>query len=148
MLEVAALVPAVIHLELKQIGKFIEQEAKDEIGHYQAAMGEHQAWPELADSTKKDRVRKGFPEDEPLLRTGELRDSISSKADALSVTIGSTSDVMVYQELGTATIPPRPVLGTALYKNKDKVVVGIGAAVFETVSLGKRVTRKAYEGKI
>ena len=48
--------------------EMIEKEAKRPIGTYDAG------WQPLAESTKRDRVAKGFAEDEPLLRTGEMRD--------------------------------------------------------------------------
>jgi HK97 gp10 family phage protein len=143
-----AAIAETVRLELDLIGKTITKEAKAEIGNYQPAMGDFESWPELADSTKRDRVRKGFTENDPLLRTGELRDSISYKVHGLNVSIGSTSDIMVYQELGTAKIPPRPVLGTALYKNKDIVIKHLGEAVFTATSLGKPISKAGYSGEI
>lgn len=137
-----------MRLSLDLVGKSITKEAKEEIGNYQPAMGEFQAWAQLADATKKDRVRKGFSENEPLLRTGALRDSISYNVHGLNVTIGSTSDIMVYQEFGTSKIPARPVLGTALYKNKDKIVEFLGEVFFMTMSHGKYTSRKGYMGEI
>ncbi|HEV2700470.1 MAG TPA: hypothetical protein VGV09_02480, partial [Steroidobacteraceae bacterium] len=100
-----------IHEGLEHVGKRIEATAKKEIGTYQPEVGQFPAWAPLAESTMADRVAQGFPADEPLLRTGELRDSISHEVRGHEVAIGSTSDVMVFQELGTSRIPPRPVLG-------------------------------------
>lgn len=111
-----------LHSGMEQIGAVIEKRAKEEIGNYQSAVGPFQAWPELADSTKDDRVRQGYTENDPLLRSGELRDSISHEAKGLEVAIGSTSDVMVYHEFGTSKMPPRPVLGTAAFSSKEKVI--------------------------
>jgi len=39
--------------------------AENRLGHYQAG------WEELHDATKEDRVARGFPANEPLLRTGQ-----------------------------------------------------------------------------
>ena len=41
-------------------------------------------------------VAKGFTPDDPLLRTGQLRDSISHQVQGLDAVVGSTSEVMVY----------------------------------------------------
>jgi hypothetical protein len=43
---------------------------------------------------------------------------------------------MVYQELGTDRIPPRPVLGPAAYKNKDKIERILGEAVVHAMEYG------------
>jgi phage gpG-like protein len=110
-----------LHYGLKEVAHGIEKAAKEEIGHYQPAVGPFPAWAELADSTKADRMRQGFSENDPLLRTGELRDSISSEVVGLEAVVGSDSDVMVWQELGTKTIPPRPVLGPAAISNEDRI---------------------------
>ncbi len=114
---------------LDHVGAKIEATAKEEIGIYQPAVGPFSAWAPLADSTVADRVAQGFTPNDPLLRTGALRDSISHQVDGLDVAIGSTSDVMVWQELGTATIPPRPVLGPAAVRNERVIQETIGAAV-------------------
>ena len=113
----------------------IEREAKAEIGSYQRSnLGPYDPWAELAQATKDERVRLGFTPNDPLLRTGELRDSIGRQVEGLEAVIGSTSDVMVYQELGTSRIPPRPVLGlAAIRKNRDVLRLignGLGAAMF------------------
>lgn len=117
-----------LHKGLKTVARAIEKTAKKEIGTYQPEVGYFAAWEELADSTKRDRVRQGFTEDEPLLRTGELRDSISHEVGGLEAVIGSDSDVMVWQELGTKTIPPRAVLGPAAIHNEEKVGKILGGA--------------------
>jgi len=115
---------------LEKAAAKIDKAARDKIGEYQDANGMHDAWPELADSTKKERSRLGFTENDPLLRTGELRDSISHETDGhLTAIIGSTSDIAVYQELGTDKIPPRPFLGSAAYEHIDDVKKLVGGAV-------------------
>ncbi len=107
---------------LEEIGSGIEAEAKEEIGHYQRSdVGPFAAWAELAPSTKKDRVRGGFPENEPLLRTGELRDSIGHKVTGDGVAVGSDSEIAVYQEMGTETIPPRPFLRVAAWRMRREI---------------------------
>ena len=114
---------------LEKVAEQVEKTAKEEIGTYQEGIGEFDAWEQLADRTKEDRLRKGFTENDPLLRTGELRDSISHQVHDLEAAIGSDSDIAVYQEMGTAKIPPRPFLGTAVEHNKDRIKAIIGTAV-------------------
>lgn len=128
LLAVEAAEVLALHHGLKEVANAVEATAKAEIGHYQPAVGGFGAWPELADSTKADRVRQGFSENDPLLRTGELRDSIGHEIEGLEAIIGSESDVMVWQELGTKHIPPRPVLGPAAIVNEEKIREILGRA--------------------
>jgi hypothetical protein len=107
---------------MEDVGAVVEKRAKEEFGEYQPAIGPFQAWAELADSTKADRLRQGYSENDPLLRSGDLRDTISYEAHGLEVAIGSTDDKMVYHEFGTPKMPPRPVLGTAAFSSKAKVM--------------------------
>jgi phage gpG-like protein len=74
-------------------------------------------WPPLAPSTlaHKDGVNT------PLLETGEMRDSITWNSDAHEGYVGSNNKKLVWNELGTSRIPPRPVLGLALTQNEHKV---------------------------
>lgn len=132
------------HLGLERIGKKVEATAKEEIGTYQPAVGAFPAWAPLAEATKQDRVSQGFQEDEPLLRTGEMRDSISHQVSGHEVAIGSTSDIAVYQELGTSKIPPRPFLGPAAVRNVPTIIETLGAAVVAGMR-GKASLPGAYD---
>jgi hypothetical protein len=73
-----------------------------------------------------DRERKGFSEDDPLLRTGEQRDSYEHDIDGKIAYIGSTLDKALYSELGTSKEPPRPVLLPSVTTNKEKIEALIG----------------------
>lgn len=122
-----------LHEGLDRAAACVEKRAKAEIGTYQPAVGEFPEWPELAPSTQSERERKGFTPNDPLLRTGELRDSISHETHGLEAVIGSTSDIMIYQELGTVMngkvhVPARPVLGPAVFQEKETIERLIGAA--------------------
>lgn len=103
------------HKALEEAAKIVEEEAKRVIGTYDYG------WTPLAASTKADRVHKGFPADEPLLRTGAMRDSIEHKViSSREAAIGSNNDIAVYQELGTSKIPPRSFLvQAAIHKEAD-----------------------------
>jgi phage gpG-like protein len=117
------------HEALEKAARLVEAEAKREIGHYQGQAGQFVHWAELADSTKADRVRQGYAENEPLLREGDLRDSIAHVVRGNEAVIGSASEIAVYQELGTDKIPPRSFLGGALVRKSDQVaqILGEGA---------------------
>lgn len=113
--ELAVKVDEVQREALKAGAEVIEKEAKRVIGTYDYG------WPQLAQSTQTERSRLGYPANEPLLREGNMRDSIEHTIiDAHHAEIGSDSDIAVYQELGTATIPARSFLaGAAVHKEKE-----------------------------
>lgn len=52
----------------------------------------------------------GTDHETPWFRTGELRDSIVSEATGDEAVVASSAPVAVFQEHGTATVPPRPFL--------------------------------------
>ena len=126
-----AMVVLELHHGLKRCANAVELTAKNEIGTYQQGIGQFPAWAQLAESTENEKSKLGYPANSPLLRDGTLRDSISNEVQALEAVIGSTSDVMVYQELGTERIPPRPVLGPAAIRNRGKIERILGKAVAE-----------------
>lgn len=128
LLAMEAVQTLALHKALDASAARIEKDAKDSIGTYQDATGAFPAWAELAPATVEDRVRQGYAPDEPLLREGDLRDSISRKTDMLESVIASDSDVMVYEDLGTEHIPPRPVLEPAAIRNEKHVVRSLAEA--------------------
>lgn len=117
------------------IVKEIEETAKEEIGLYQPAYGPFDAWAPLAESTKVERVRRGYSEDEPLLRSGELRDSIQSEVMGLAAIVGTKSDIGLWQEVGTSHIPPRPFIGPAYVRKIDPLLEAIGEAITNGINL-------------
>ena len=126
--------PAVQRSALEHAGQVVEDEAKRLIGTYDY----DPRWPELADSTKEDRVRKGFSENEPGLRTGEMRDSIHHTVEGhKAVHIGSDDDKLVWFELGTVKQPPRTVLKGALLNKVHEIEHVIGSTVHAFLSSGK-----------
>ena len=128
------------HHALEEAALVIETEAKTSIGHYQEQAGPFAAWEELAEATKQDRVNQGFPENEPELRTGEMRDSIEHTVlpSGREAEIGSDSEVLEWQELGTAKMPPRSILGGAAVRKADQVVEIIGGRVYAAL-IGEQV---------
>ncbi len=133
------------HVGLKKVAVLIEKDAKAQIGSYQGAVGPFPAWAQLADSTQADRGRKGYAENDPLLRDGTLRDSISHEVEGLEAAIGSTSDIAMYQELGTSRIPPRPFIGPAAFKNKEKIENILGTAIVEGMTGGNPMGLGDYD---
>ena len=118
-----------LHKGLNHVAVLIEKTAKSEIGHYQDEVGPFAKWEPLAESTEADKAKKGYPLDAPLLRTGDLRDSITHETEGFEAIIGSTSKIMEYQEFGTKNIPPRPVIGPAAFRNQKQIqgIIGVAA---------------------
>ncbi len=119
-------------LGVKEFAEEVEKTAKEELGNYQPAYGPFNAWDSLAESTKEDRANQGYPEDEPLLRSGELRDSIEHEVMGLSAIIGTKSQIGFWQEVGTDKIPPRPFMGPAYVRKVDGFMEEIGASVMRS----------------
>lgn len=128
------------HKALDKIGRLVEKDAKDQIGSYQAAIGEFPAWAPLTTATQADRVRQGYSADDPLLRDGTLRRSIEHEVSGDSVVVGSKLDIAAFQEFGTKTIPPRPFIGPAAVKAKDHVERVFGEAFVEISGYGDGVS--------
>ncbi len=136
-----ARLPSAYGVAMEKSALLVETAAKAEIGTYQTSdMGPFNPWPQLAQSTVEEKRRLGYADEEndnPLLRTGEMRDSITHQANPLEFCVGSPSEILVYQELGTSRgIPPRPVLAPALYRSTPAILKLIGKAV-ETNLAGK-----------
>lgn len=81
----------------------------------------------------------GYPADAPLEATGQMRDSISHKTHGLEAVIGSTDPKMVYHEFGTAKMPARPVMGPAVFRNKEFIRRTIGTAAVEGIVGGRLI---------
>jgi HK97 gp10 family phage protein len=134
---------------LERAAEAIEATAKAEIGIYQGEAGPFPAWAPLAESTVADRIAKGFTPDDPLLRTGDLRDSIVHEVEGMEATIGSTDAVMEFMEFGTSKMPPRPVMGPGLFHNAEQVQRLIGDAAVSVIVGGhasERIEGYTLEG--
>jgi hypothetical protein len=134
MLERAiAAAPAELAIGLEKVGQLAESIAAELPGHYQPG------WPELAESTLKDKEAKGFPVPSPLKRTGEMAESYRKEVDpvALELVIGSPSKIALYQEMGTSRIPPRPVCGPAL-RNSIPYAAEVFGKIAISLLTGKR----------
>jgi hypothetical protein len=108
--------------------KIVQAKAKAAIGK------EHEMWPPLAESTIADKQHHGFPTPKPLLRTGELRDSIEYQVHGNEGAVGSDSPIAVYQELGTSRIPPRSFLVSSAIASEDRIHRMAAAATIGALS--------------
>jgi phage gpG-like protein len=115
--------PHACHQALEIAAQFVEAEAKRAIGTYKYG------WRQLSPATQTDRVAHGFSANEPLMRTGEMRDSIEHCSSPTEARIGSNNDKAVWHELGTSRIPPRPFLANALHQNEKVIVKIVGQTV-------------------
>jgi phage gpG-like protein len=100
---------------LVEAAELVKQEAKNWIGH------QHSDWPPLSESTIEEEQRMGYPVDQPLLRTGALRDSIEAHVVGLHAEVGTNHPLGVIHEYGTVTIPPRPFLQPALTAKTNEI---------------------------
>ena len=134
----AAAMPAAEERAMTLACALVRDEARQAIGHTEGGAGPFDAWPPLAAATQAQRVREGFAPDAPLLRDGSLRDSIrmvvTRSAGVIEGIVGSASEIAVYQELGTARIPPRSFLGVAAVQVADAVVAALGRGVVDGLS--------------
>ena len=124
---------------MEESAVIVEVAAKEEIGHYQREnMGDERGrwedWAELKDSTKADRLRSGYTENDPLERSGEMRDSIQHVALPKSFAVGSSSQILLWQELGTEHIQPRSVLALSLFRNTKIILSIIGKTIEKTLA--------------
>jgi len=143
--EIASIVAknaAVTDASLEYAAVVIEKAAKKKIGEYQDTAGEFVAWAELSDYTKQDRERQGYTDNDPGLRSGDMRKSIEHVVEGREAHVGSNDQNLVYFELGTDKQPPRSVLGGAAYEQAHKIVERLGE-VFTLSLCGKDV----FQGK-
>lgn len=68
----------------------------------------------------------GGPHEHPWLRSGCLRESIEAASDGPSAVVASRSETALYQEHGTATVPPRPTLAP--------IAAAEGAAIADSIA--------------
>ena len=134
--------PAALHhareAGLHQGAELLAATARDIVGSYQREdMGNIPPWPELADSTKTDRLRQGFTENDPGLRTGEMRAVYEARTtDKPGIVLGNPDPVALWFEEGTVRQPPRPVIAVALFR-KQKTITERIASRFTAALAGR-----------
>ena len=134
--------PVAYELAMEKSALLVEAVAKAEIGTYQrVGMSPFPEWEELADSTKATHARAmaagiAAPDagvNTPLLVTGQMRNDIFHEATPIGFVVGG-DQILAYQELGTPTVPPRPVLSPAIYKSTPEILAIVGSAVEKTLA--------------
>jgi hypothetical protein len=130
-----------VHRSLDDCLKVLKKDMKAQIGDYQDQAGPYGAWQPLAESTEKTKAALGAPDNAPLYREGTLKASFKYESDGLEGIVGSTDPVMVEHEYGTSRMPPRPVVGPALWKNRDHIRGLCAGAVIETLT-GTQINRE------
>lgn len=122
--------PAVTHHILDKSAEEMQKTAQGMIGEYQDAVGPYPAWEELADSTKAERARLGYSENDPGYRSGEMQRSVQRHVEADEAAVGSNDQHLVWFDQGTTKQPPRAVLGAAAIHSKPRVTKIIGTTMF------------------
>lgn len=122
LLQFIAELPA-IERDVQAAGpKIVEQACKIVQARARRTIGTNQEmWAPLAESTIADKARRGYATPKPLLRTGEMKDSIQYTAKGLEGCVGSDLDRAYYQEMGTAHMPPRSFLRSAAIVSEDRI---------------------------
>jgi hypothetical protein len=133
-------------LALDAAGKMVVEEATSRVGVGPGAapgpIGPFPGWEPLAESTVK---QKGF--DSILLDTGTFQGDISHTVEPWKVTIGTHQNYIVYTELGTTKMPPRPVFGPSLLSKMPEILPLIGTAfvkAFVDASVMRHGVRRGY----
>ena len=131
---------------LKQIGKVLTEDMKNQIGTYQPAVGNYLPWADLAESTLAAKEREsvsplpGMDGDMALYFHGGLRNSFRSDVrGSEELVAGSTDPTMEYHEFGTSKMPPRSVVGPALLKHIPEIQALLGAGVVSAICVGQRL---------
>ncbi len=76
----------------------------------------------------------GGPHTTPWRETGKLQASIAYSSDGLAAAVGTNSPAAAPQELGTASIPPRPFLAPPAAIAAEPMARAIGAALADMIT--------------
>ncbi len=108
--------------------------ADNAVGHIKRVFGDLNKLTTLAESTQAERVRQGYTANDPLKRSGELRDSITSESAGSISAVGSTDPKMPWLEYGTHKMPARPAIGIGTHDAAADtlVIVTAGAQALAT----------------
>jgi hypothetical protein len=143
--EVGALSTAAVVAGPTAAAFVVQRAARKKFGHYQGESGPFEAWPQLASSTKSERVRLGYTENDPLLRSGELRDSYKVESSGLMAGVGSTLGKAEGMEVGDPikSVPARPVLGPAFAENEKEAFEASAVPLMALLTTGKLPMRRS-----
>lgn len=117
------------HHALERSADILLHEAQSEIGVYQTAIGPVEAWAELSEDRKAERLREGWTENDPLLASGRLQQSITKTVEQKAAAVGSPLDEAVWMEEGTEKVPARSFLLSSLLRKEDELGHEIDACI-------------------
>lgn len=132
---VAAKMDLALNAGLKTAAKIVRRRVRSKFGHYQQGEGPFPTWAPLTDATMAEREREGYPADQPLLRTGTLRDSYELDSGHMWAGVGSSLPQAEGHELGIPSrgVPARSTLGISFVESErdafDGLVLEVGAAI-------------------
>jgi hypothetical protein len=118
------------------------QGARDMIGKYHRSVGPYPKWDQLSIFTQANRAMLGFTVNDPLLRTGTLRDSYEAvMIGPYAAGVGSPLGAALGHEVGVPNnpipnmgpIPPRPVLGPVVYRDQKKLINKAGSVWYNAI---------------
>jgi len=129
---------------LTEGAQLVKKTAQEKIGEYQPAAGDLPAWAPLSPVTQADRVAKGFSPDNPLLRTGALRDSIEIRPvteddvlvgvfDPEMETIAGAMEYGYYNVRAQTPVPPRSFIRGSAFELARPIGESIGKAYKDTL---------------
>ena len=99
-------------------------------------------WAPLAESTIADKERQGYETPAPLLRTGELRDSIKGEAESVPGgvrgVVESDDPSALSHEIGSSREPPRPFLGPAVMLTEPILATALNELAVRVLTPGAR----------
>lgn len=120
---------------LTLVGRATAKQARSMVGTLQPGIGPYPAWERLANATVERKTRyglgKGGDPETPLYATGRFARAIRFKVDANRgcVHVGTNVEYIMYTELGTAHMPPRPVFSPAALRTVPKFIPTLAESV-------------------
>lgn len=137
-------VEGALHEMLVVATKELLGETRKTFGEYQAGSGVYPDWPELAQATKDDRAAQGYTENDPLLRTGDLRDSYYAQVEGLQGGVGSDEEKALAMEVGDPrhNVPARSTLGLTFARAEEQTFKRSGDSLAAIIMYGRGRTRR------
>ncbi len=130
---------------VKHGAEALARSAKSKMGTYQ------RNWPQLKESTQRERTRLGFTANDPLFRSGQLQAAISAHAEGDTAFVGINAGdatiktahgqdvdaalVMAVQEVGNENVPARPVFGTVVSDDLERISDAVAIETLARIGL-------------
>lgn len=114
----------------EMVGEYMLEQFRTNYAMEGGWVGKGTEWAPLAASTVKDRIRRGWPGEHPILeRSGQLKESITERGAAYNVfdvrpdgvTIGTADPIAPFHQFGTSRMPARQMVGLTWYSKQDVV---------------------------